>query len=69
MFAGIATATESAAMGVAGALGLAWWQRTLTWKNFVESLMGATRTSAMIALILAGSAALVFGHGLYGPSQ
>ena len=57
MFAGIATATESAAMGVAGALGLAWWQNTLTWKNFVESLMGATRTSAMIALILAGSAA------------
>jgi tripartite ATP-independent transporter DctM subunit len=66
MFAGIATATESAAMGVAGALGLAWWQNTLTWKNFIESLMGATRTSAMIALILAGSAALSLAMGYTG---
>jgi C4-dicarboxylate transporter, DctM subunit len=66
MFAGIATATESAAMGVAGALGLAWWQNTLTWTNFVESLMGATRTSAMIALILAGSAALSLAMGYTG---
>ena len=66
MFAGIATATEAAAMGVAGALGLAWWQKTLTWENFIESLMGATRTSAMIALILAGSAALSLAMGYTG---
>jgi C4-dicarboxylate transporter, DctM subunit len=66
MFAGFATATESAALGVAGALGLAWWQKTLTWKNFVDSLMGATRTSAMIALILAGSAALSLAMGYTG---
>jgi C4-dicarboxylate transporter, DctM subunit len=66
MFAGIATATESAAMGVAGALGLAWWQKTLTWNNFVESLMGATRTSAMIAFILAGSGALSLAMGYTG---
>ena len=65
MFAGIATATEAAAMGVAGALGLAWWQGTLNWDNFIDSLMGATRTSAMIAFILAASAALVARHGLY----
>jgi C4-dicarboxylate transporter, DctM subunit len=66
MFAGIATATEAAALGVAGALGLAWWQNTLTWQNFFESLMGATRTSAMIALILAGSAALSLAMGYTG---
>ncbi len=66
MFAGIATATEAAAMGVAGALGLAWWQNTLTWENFVESLMGATRTSAMIAFILAASAALSLAMGFTG---
>jgi C4-dicarboxylate transporter, DctM subunit len=66
MFAGLATATESAAMGVAGAFGLAWWQKTLTWQNFVESLMGATSTSAMIALILAGSAALSLAMGYTG---
>jgi C4-dicarboxylate transporter, DctM subunit len=66
MFAGIATATEAAAMGVAGALGLAWWQKTLTWENFIESLMGATRTSAMIAFILAASAALSLAMGYTG---
>lgn len=66
MFAGIATATEAAALGVAGALGLAWWQKTLTWENFMESLMGATRTSAMIAFILAGSAALSLAMGYTG---
>jgi C4-dicarboxylate transporter, DctM subunit len=66
MFAGVATATESAAMGVAGALALAWWQKTLTWHNFIASLMGATRTSAMIALILAGSAALSLAMGYTG---
>jgi C4-dicarboxylate transporter, DctM subunit len=66
MFAGIATATEAAALGVAGALALAWWQNTLTWTNFIESLMGATRTSAMIALILAGSAALSLAMGYTG---
>jgi C4-dicarboxylate transporter, DctM subunit len=66
MFAGIATATEAAAMGVAGALGLAWWQDTLTWENFIESLMGATRTSAMIAFILAASAALSLAMGYTG---
>jgi C4-dicarboxylate transporter, DctM subunit len=57
-------------MGVAGALGLAWWQNTLTVENFVESLMGATRTSAMIAFILAGSAALSLAMGYTGiPGQ
>ncbi len=66
MFAGIATATEAAAMGVAGALGLAWWQNSLTRENFIESLMGATRTSAMIAFILAASAALSLAMGFTG---
>jgi C4-dicarboxylate transporter, DctM subunit len=66
MFAGYATATESAALGVAGALGLAWWQKTLNWQTFIDSLMGATRTSAMIAFILAGSAAFSLAMGYTG---
>jgi tripartite ATP-independent transporter DctM subunit len=70
MFAGYATATEAAAIGVAGALGLAWWQETLTWENFIDSLMGATRTSAMIAFILAASAGLSLAMGFTGlPNQ
>jgi C4-dicarboxylate transporter, DctM subunit len=53
---GLATATECAAFGVLGALVLAWWSGTLTWKTFVESLMSAMRLTAMIMLILAGAA-------------
>ena len=66
MFAGIATATEAAAIGVLGALVLAAVQGSLTWSTFVESLMGATRTSAMIALILAGAAFLSLAMGFTG---
>jgi tripartite ATP-independent transporter DctM subunit len=63
MFAGIATATEAAAMGVAGALALAWWQGTLSWTVFIESAMSAVRTSSMIGFILFSSAALSLAMG------
>jgi len=53
---GFATATECAAWGVTGALLLAWWSRTLTVSNFLESVMSATRLTCMIMLILAGAA-------------
>jgi len=53
---GIATATECAAWGVAGALALSAWTRTLTWRMFWESVMGATRITAMVMLILSGAA-------------
>ncbi len=58
LIAGWATATECAAYGVLGSLGLALWSRTLTWQNFWEALMGTTRTSCMIMFILAGAAFL-----------
>lgn len=66
MYTGYATATEAAAFGVIGALVLAASQRSLTWSSFTESLMGATRTSAMIALILAGAAFLSLSMGFTG---
>jgi C4-dicarboxylate transporter DctM subunit len=53
---GFATATECAAFGVTGALILAWWSGTLSWKTFSESVMSATRLTCMIMLILAGAA-------------
>ena len=58
LIAGWATATECAAYGVVGSLALAAWSRSLTWSNFNEALMGATRTSCMIMFILAGAAFL-----------
>lgn len=66
MYLGFATATEAAAFGVVGALVLAAGQRSLNWSTFTESLMGATRTSAMIALILAGAAFLSLAMGFTG---
>ncbi len=58
LVAGWATATECAAYGVLGSLAIAAWTRSLTWRNFVDSLMGATRVSCMIMFILAGAAFL-----------
>ena len=66
MYFGWATATEAAAVGVIGALLLAAMQRSLNWQTFSASLMGATRTSAMIALILMGAAFLSLAMGFTG---
>jgi C4-dicarboxylate transporter DctM subunit len=66
IYLGFATATEAASFGVLGALLLAALQRSLTWQSFVDSLMGAVRTSCMIALILAGSAFLSLSMGFTG---
>ncbi len=66
MYLGFATATEAAAIGVIGALLLALFQGSLTIVSFRESLMGAMRTSAMIALILAGAAFLKLSMGFTG---
>ena len=66
MYLGFATATEAAAFGVIGSLVLAAAQGSLNFSTFLESLMGATRTSAMIALILAGAAFLSLSMGFTG---
>ena len=52
---GWATATECAAYGVLGSLAIAVQSRMLTWRNFMDSLMSATRVSCMIMFILAGA--------------
>jgi tripartite ATP-independent transporter DctM subunit len=66
IYAGIATATESAAIGVVGALVLSAVQGSLTRENFFAALLGATRTTTMIMLILAGSAFLTIAMGFTG---
>ena len=66
MYSGLATATEAAAFGVIGSLVLAAAQGSLTLFTFKESLLGATRTSAMIALILMGAAFLSLSMGFTG---
>jgi tripartite ATP-independent transporter DctM subunit len=66
IYGGLATATEAAVFGVFGALVLSWLTGTLTRKTFMASLMGATRTSCMIAFILAGAAFLTIAMGFTG---
>ena len=66
MYLGYATATEAAAVGVVGALALSAMQGSLDWTTFKESLMGATKTSAMIAFILMGAAFLSLSMGFTG---
>ena len=66
IYAGIATATEAAAIGVVGALLLSAAQSSLDRRTFVESLLGATRLYCMIALILAGAAFLTLAMGYIG---
>lgn len=70
IYAGIATATEAAAIGVAGALLIAVIGGSLNAKTFVDSLFGATRTTAMIGLILLGAAFLTSAMSFSGlPAQ
>ncbi|MFM8799028.1 MAG: TRAP transporter large permease [Tagaea sp.] len=66
IYSGLATATEAAAVGVAGALLVSIVQGDMNWTVFKESLMGATRLSCMIALILAGAAFLTLAMGFTG---
>jgi tripartite ATP-independent transporter DctM subunit len=66
IYAGFATPTEAAAVGVLGSICIAVATGTFTWKNFADSVMGATRTSCMITLILAGAAFLSVAMGFTG---
>jgi tripartite ATP-independent transporter DctM subunit len=66
IYLGLATATEAAVLGVIGGLILSAAQKSLTWDSFIQSLLGATRTSAMIAFILAGSSFLSLAMGFTG---
>jgi len=66
IYGGFATPTEAAACGVVGALALSGLGGTLTRRAFVDSLMGATRTSCMIAFILTGAAFMSVAMGFTG---
>jgi tripartite ATP-independent transporter DctM subunit len=66
IYTGMATATEAAALGVAGSLGLAAAEGSLSWERFREGLASATRVYCMIGLILAGAAFLTLAMGFIG---
>jgi tripartite ATP-independent transporter DctM subunit len=66
IYAGIATATEAAGVGVVGSLLLSAVQGSLNWATFRDSLLGGTRLYCMIALILAGASFLTLSMGYIG---
>ncbi|MBI5114393.1 MAG: TRAP transporter large permease subunit [Rhodovulum sp.] len=53
---GITTATESAAIGAAGAFVLALFARTLDWKRTKEAVFLTAKTTAMVCWLFVGSA-------------
>ena len=66
IYAGIATATEAAAVGVVGALVIAASEGDLTWAKLRDGVVGGTRLYCMIAMILAGAAFLTLSMGYIG---
>ncbi|MCU0560380.1 MAG: TRAP transporter large permease subunit [Desulfobacterales bacterium] len=66
IYAGIATPTEAAALGVLGSTVFALLNRALTWKGFVEAAMGTVKTNAMIMLIVIAASFLARVMGFLG---
>ncbi len=66
IYAGFATPSEAAAIGVAGALILSAASGTLTWTTFRDGLKAAIRTSCMVVFILAGASVLKAAMGYTG---
>jgi Tripartite ATP-independent periplasmic transporter, DctM component len=55
IYAGLATPTESAALGVLVALALAAWRGRLGWRMLIEALEGTVRITSAIMLIILGA--------------
>nr|WP_202883255.1 TRAP transporter large permease subunit [Ramlibacter lithotrophicus] len=66
IYAGYATATEAAAIGVVGALLIAGFSGMLNRTTMLASLLGAVRTSTMIFFILLGAAYLTSAMSFTG---
>jgi C4-dicarboxylate transporter DctM subunit len=66
IYAGLASATEAAVVGVLLSLLLSWSMGSLSRETFNAALIGATVTSCMIAFILAGAAFLTIAMGFTG---
>ena len=60
IYAGLATPTEAAALGVTGAMILAAWSRRLTLSMLREAVEGTMKATAMIMLIILAAAFLNF---------
>ena len=66
IYAGVASPTEAAVIGVVGALLLAWATGAMSRAGFFDALQAATITTCMICFILAGAAFLTVAMGYTG---
>ncbi|MBU8536813.1 TRAP transporter large permease [Falsiroseomonas tokyonensis] len=69
LFAGLATPTEAAGVGVAAALLLGFTMGELTWRGCLASLVGTVRTFAVIAMVFIGALVLAQAISLLGLPQ
>jgi tripartite ATP-independent transporter DctM subunit len=69
IYAGVATPTEAASLGVVFALGLAAWTRTLSLHMLREAFEGTMRITAMIMLIILAAVFLNFILGFIGVTK
>ena len=60
IYLGVATVTESAALGAIGGLAVAVYRRKLNWDSFLQCLMRATHGTCMIMMIVIGAS--IFGY-------
>jgi C4-dicarboxylate transporter, DctM subunit len=60
IYAGVATPTEAASLGVIAALGLAWYYKTLNLVMLREAVEGTMTTTAMVMLIILAAVFLNF---------
>ncbi|WP_425261360.1 TRAP transporter large permease [Rubrivivax sp. RP6-9] len=60
IYAGIATPTEAASLGVMAGLALAAWNKALSWRMLQEALLGTMKSTGMIMLIIVAAYFLNF---------
>lgn len=66
IYKGVASPTDAAAVGVVLATLLAVFSGSFGWRELMDALMSATKTSCMIAFILLGAAFLAIAMGFTG---
>src|SRR3546814_18430658 len=68
IYAGIATPTEAASLGVVASLALAAWNRSLSIEMLRVAIEGTKRTNAMVMLIIVAELFFNFVLGMVGPT-
>jgi tripartite ATP-independent transporter DctM subunit len=69
LYSGIATTTESAALGVVASLGFAWRSRKLSWPLLQNCFVQTAKTSGMILLIITAAFILNLAVSLTGVAE